>query len=307
MLVKPLLAGASITLAIAGCAADRAEPEAAPMAGMQQERGLRARPPSDEWRRFVARDNGIVPLARPDERDPRFLWPVEAYFFQPESICLPDERTPVADPTLPPWNGNCRLIITMTDGSVVVGSGWLMGPRLVVTAGHCVHEGAGGDFYREVLIIPGADAMDAPFGSQVSTTLRAAPRWIIDGARAHDYGAIILDRPFDAALTYRTPAVKRDDDLLTGEVFVAGYPADKPGTQWEDSEPISRVRHDQFQYMLDTYGGQSGSAVIHGGVPVGIHNYGGCPNSATRITDAVRRQLDEWLAESERPTPARRR
>ncbi|MBX3418584.1 MAG: hypothetical protein KF851_13350 [Pirellulaceae bacterium] len=31
---------------------------------------------------------------------------------------------------------------------------------------------------------------------------------------------------------------------------------------------------------------------------VGIHNYGGCPNKATRITPIIKADLDRWLQES---------
>jgi V8-like Glu-specific endopeptidase len=78
----------------------------------------------------------------------------------------------------------------------------------------------------------------------------------------------------------------------------SGYPADKPfGTQWFNAGRISRVTDRKLFYMVDTYGGQSGSAIwrFRNGQrhAVGIHGYGGCPNSAVRI---IRPVFDNMLA-----------
>jgi V8-like Glu-specific endopeptidase len=79
----------------------------------------------------------------------------------------------------------------------------------------------------------------------------------------------------------------------------SGYPGDKPfGTQWFNAGAITQVTNRKIYYMIDTYGGQSGSPVWrflngqrHG---VGIHAYGGCPNSATRIVKEVFDNMLAW-------------
>jgi len=225
----------------------------------------------------------------------------------PESICIPDERVRVRNTAANPWNGNCALVITTSTGRRAVGTGWLMGPRLVVTAGHCVHGGLGEDFYATVEVIPGANGASRPFGSQVVRTanLRASTGWTANGAVADDYGAIILPEAFEAngvSPTVFPIAVLSDSELRDRLVSLSGYPGDKAfGTQWTDNDPVAEVLPNRLGYMLDTFGGQSGSAVIPDGTntAVGIHNYGGCNNHCTRITAAVKTALDQWLAESE--------
>jgi V8-like Glu-specific endopeptidase len=71
----------------------------------------------------------------------------------------------------------------------------------VVTAGHCVHEGEGGDFFDEVDVNPGMNGPLQPFGKQTSKKgkLRTSDGWEFAGSMALDYGAIILDAPFQSA------------------------------------------------------------------------------------------------------------
>ncbi len=236
------------------------------------------------------------------------LPPIESFFFGvPETVCLPDERQQVQDTTKTPYSINCQLVITMAGGQQAIGTGWLLGPRLVVTAGHCVHEGAGGAFFESVEVIPGMNGPVRPFGSQIAmkAQLRASDEWKTGGSMALDYGAIILSAPFQSQ-SGATPGnlsvqILPDASLNARNVFLSGYPGDKNfGSQWEDSDPIHGVESQRLRYMLDTFGGQSGSAVVPVGesFAVGIHNYGGCPNRCTRITTDVKENLDGWLVES---------
>jgi glutamyl endopeptidase len=237
------------------------------------------------------------------------LPPIESYFFGlPETVCFPDERKQVHATTQTPFSANCQLVITLPgDGaSKAVGTGWLLGPRLVVTAGHCVHEGAGGNFFPAVEVIPGMNGPLRPFDSQVSGELRASQGWKIHGSVAQDYGAILLQNDFRAA-DGSAPgnheiAILGDAELNNLPIYLAGYPADKEfGSQWTDDDPVTSIQSARLRYMIDTYGGHSGSAVIPMGRKevVGIHNYGGCPNHCTRITAEVKTDLDKWLAESD--------
>ena len=62
---------------------------------------------------------------------------------------------------------------------------------------------------------------------------------------------------------------------------------------------MTSVTRYKLNYMTDTFGGQSGcptstwsdSNILYG---VGIHAYGGCPNSSVRITSDVFNDLVNW-------------
>jgi len=238
--------------------------------------------------------------------------PAASSFFyeRPETVCLPDERLQAEATADEPWNINCQLVITFQDGTQASGTGWFLGPRVVVTAGHCVHEGEGGNFFKSVEVIPGMNGAVRPFGSQHSTNLRASDGWRNNGTTAADYGAILLAQEFKTPAGKspgRLPAlVATDGDLVSRQLTISGYPADKAfGTQWYDTDPVETATATRLFYSIDTFGGHSGSPVTAqlGGqvVALGIHNYGGCPNRCTRITAAVKADLDTWLAESTKP------
>lgn len=291
------------------------DPAAAPQVEIKESGHRRKKEIQPGWEKFLKggaaaeKASFIVPretdLAALDQFDALSdLPPIEAFFFGvPETVCLPDDRTRVSDTTAASWSANCQLIITMRDGSQARGTGWLLGPRIVVTAGHCVHDGQDGDFYERIEVIPAMNGPTRPFGSQVieKAQLRASESWKANGTVALDYGAILLRQEFrspsGASPANHDVVVKSDSELNALDVFLSGYPADKPvGTQWTDSDPVSGVRVDRLRYMVDTFGGHSGSAVIPVGqtAAVGIHNYGGCPNHCTRITSDVKRDLDQW-------------
>ena len=83
---------------------------------------------------------------------------------------------------------------------------------------------------------------------------------------------------------------------------ISGYPGDKPaGTQWCDQHKIASVNSRKIYYDIDSFGGQSGSALcreINGNLfAIGVHAYGGAiTNSATRIVQDVYNNMVAWKA-----------
>lgn len=244
-----------------------------------------------------------------NDRNQDKIVPIESFFFEPpESVCDPDDRVLVQDTTVFPYSAVCQLIIHLPGNRRARGTGWLMGPQLVVTAGHCVHEGEGGGYFESVEVIPAMNGATRPFGSQMASqnALRASSSWISQGSLAGDYGAILLDRPFEsdsgASPGVFETAVRTDAELDGAMLELSGYPGDKAfGEQWIDQDPVSSLQPGRIRYYLDTYGGQSGSGsrTLPDNQVVGIHNYGSCPNKSTRITAEVKSVLDAWRFESE--------
>ena len=320
--VSSTLAMSLMLMSVVGCAGGRLEPfrstprlaerghlEGSVAVDIPSD-GYQFHSPAEGWltdglkHSFLLEEGGI---------DSRYngLAPIEAYFFPaPERVCYPDDRAIVTDTEIAPWNAMCRLEITFTDGSKAIGSGWMLTPTLVVTAGHCVHGGRGRDYFQSVDVIPAPNGSAEPYGRMTSTKLRAAQAWIRSGSMAHDFGAIVLDRPFGSANSAPSTLqvrVASESELNGRDAMVSGYPADRASaTQWFDLDTITRVYPDQLEYRIDTYGGQSGSAVVLNDQVVGIHNYGGgyspeCTNLATRITPEVLGQLQEWAREASTP------
>jgi V8-like Glu-specific endopeptidase len=157
-----------------------------------------------------------------------------------------------------------------------------------------------GGWARQIEVIPALDGENRPFGSQIGTSYRSTNGWISSGDPGYDYGAIILPNAHLGTIVGHFGFASLSDyELLNLFVNTAGYPADKAfGTQWYNGGTIYQATPRQLSYMVDTTGGQSGSAVwrfTNGQRQViGIHGYGGCPNKAVRVTSEVFSNLQAW-------------
>lgn len=218
----------------------------------------------------------------------------------PETVCGRDDRVHVVNTTAVPWRWVCQLIITMANGGMSRCTGWFIGRKTVMTAGHCLYMRGAGGWVRKVEVIPGMNGAGRPYGSQVGTSFRSVLGWVRDGDWNYDYGAIILpDNTLGDRVGYFGFASLTDASLQNLLVNNSGYPGDKPfGTQWFNAGRISTITSRKFYYMIDTFGGQSGSPVWrflnNQRHAVGIHAYGGCPNSATRIILPVFNNMLAW-------------
>jgi glutamyl endopeptidase len=229
------------------------------------------------------------------------LPPVESLVFdEPESVCGADDRVRISPATAIPWRWTCELLITMANGAGARGTGWFIGPRTVMTAGHVVFSAAAGGWATSIEVIPGMDGASRPFGSQVGTSFRSVTGWTVNADPEYDYGAIILpNNNLGNTVGWFGFAALSDADLQNLLVNTAGYPGDKPfGTMWFNAGTVTQVTARRLHYMIDTFGGQSGSSVwrLQNGLrhAVGIHGYGGCPNKAVRIVVPVFNNMLAW-------------
>lgn len=227
----------------------------------------------------------------------------EAVYGGPESVCGQDERT-IQNPLAPYYEAIAFLAIDAADGTQWRGTGFFINygnQAAVLTAGHCVYMKNNGGFAKNIGIVLGKDGNSQPKGViNVGTSgLRAPDQWKNSTDQNYDWGLIIV-----GGQRWGLGVQVQPDNVLNGmPIITAGYPADKPGYQmWGDNGPVSSVSTNKVYYMDDTYGGQSGSPVW-GPVPgqsysnvVGIHAYGGCPNSATRVTNEMLNLINTWTS-----------
>ncbi len=224
----------------------------------------------------------------------------EDEFGLPETQCGRDDRVQIDPTTGAPWRWICQLLITSADGSVGGCTGWFIGPRTVMTAGHCVYSRRRGGWAKKIEVIPAANGRRRPYGSQTSTRFRSVKGWVKHGKESHDYGAIILPNgDLGRRVGWFGFANLSKRTLKKLRANHSGYPCDKPfGTQWFNAGKLTKVSKRRLQYMIDTFGCQSGSPVwrYHKGrrYAIGVHAYGGCPNKATRINKAVFKNMKKW-------------
>jgi glutamyl endopeptidase len=218
-----------------------------------------------------------------------------------------DNRIQITNTADYPWRVHASLLITARDGSRWIGTGWFIGPHTLATAGHVVYiknSGVPGrdGWVQSIQVMPGRNGSTLPYGSVLSSNFRTANGWANDGNPEYDYGAIILPTDLGSTTGWFGFGAYTDAILLASSVNISGYPGDKPaGTQWYHWNKVDSVGPRKVFYQVDTFGGQSGSAVcrIDNGVRYGVavHTYGGtASNSGTRITQAVFDNLVAWKA-----------
>lgn len=216
-----------------------------------------------------------------------------------------DDRRPVPNPGDTPWRRTCALRILTRTNRPVVGTGWFIGPRTVMTAGHCVFFHREGGWAQSIEVIPALNGNQRPFGSAFSDRFRAVDGWVQGEDEDFDYAAIILDTPLGAGPGWFGFSALDKDRLQRTDANLSGYPRDLDSAtrQYFHARRITRVTPRKIFYDIDTSEGQSGACVwlLHEGVrvAVGIHTRGdSSANFGTRIDEDVFNNMSRWKQES---------
>ncbi|KAK7710650.1 hypothetical protein SLS64_005553 [Diaporthe eres] len=191
-----------------------------------------------------------------------------------------------------------------------MGTGWLIAPDIMVTAGHNVYNWAGNGLGRATIIkchigYRGKESIGKP-GVQTRHAKRCvtSAEWLTSKDNRHrDFAFIQVDKPFTGNLRLfsygKTPP--HGYEMLG----VVGYPGDRTIKDSYGRDERGAEMYKEFDkvnyhlttdtkspgmltYRISTFGGQSGSPVIREGTQTGIatHVYGlGDKNQASPITD----------------------
>lgn len=111
-------------------------------------------------------------------------------------------------------------------------TGWMIGPKTVATAGHCIYDTSSGSFAGTATVSPGRNGTSYPYGSVKSTRYFIPSGWR-SGNTNYDYGAIELSEPIGNTVGYFGYSYTTSS-LVGTTVTISGYPGDKTaGTQWQ--------------------------------------------------------------------------
>ncbi|KAJ5113412.1 hypothetical protein N7456_001946 [Penicillium angulare] len=249
----------------------------------------------------------------------------------PEAVFQPDHRAKVDENDFKD-GGKYRSIVKlemsyegMAPGSNMasMGTGWLIRPDLLVTAGHCVydHSGNNGRGYGRVRVMHchigynGRDSLKDPATqSRFATKIVTTGEWIDSRDNRHrDVAFVQLEAPFNGNLrlfSYVNTPMKAFE-----MIGVVGYPGDMRLADSDQVEEIGAQMYELFQdiqynrddnalkmlqYRLSTFGGQSGSPVLRKKNPqisIGAHCYGGeDKNSASPIGGAYGNDYNAYIS-----------
>lgn len=234
------------------------------------------------------------------------------------SIILPDERQKIANTMQEPYNSICYIETTYNNlwnnntgtrrPRTFIGSGFLAGDNLLITAGHVLYgdvtepDSAYDDgiynpiFPDEIIVYPGSyldnnGNIVAPYGSFHIETCYIQKQYYDSTTFEYDWGICILESNignqvgwFDISIT--------SNSIVNEEISVIGYPGDKDGDMYYAEGVVLSVTDYRFLHNSDTVGGSSGSPVFikddSAYIVKGIHTSGSSTaNGATRINSFI--------------------
>ncbi|KAJ4314182.1 hypothetical protein N0V84_009018 [Fusarium piperis] len=218
-----------------------------------------------------------------------------------QSIFDPDMRVPV-NPADFRDGGKYRSIVKIqsrfedqrSDQSVwMMGTGWLVSPDLLVTAGHVVYDWShrlGACTQMKCYI--GYNGRDSVKSHQVQSRhgvdVVTTAEWVeTDRNRTRDVAFVRLNRPFEGNLgTFRFETTPPSGDGIN--LGVVGYPGDRTlndefGAQMYAEFASTKYDLDEsprnlLDYQISAFGGQTGAPILRQDqgrlVPIGTHCYG---------------------------------
>ncbi|MCX7014800.1 MAG: pre-peptidase C-terminal domain-containing protein [Candidatus Sumerlaeota bacterium] len=225
----------------------------------------------------------------------------------PNTLVGPDNRTRVSDATIYPWNTMCYIYDEFPDNSAARATGYLVGPHVMLTAGHMVYDGAAGGYATALELAPGQNQkaqghpVVRPFGDRWAAAVATNSQYRGSESFDYDYGAAFFNASFGGMSTF----MPLEFDTTPSAISIAGYPVavqneTNSNALWLGAGSITSFDSRLFYHNVDTSPGNSGSAIwtynptTGARRVVGIHTFGG-PNGGTRLVSLNHDTIVSWM------------
>ena len=215
-----------------------------------------------------------------------------------------DDRVWVSSTNSTPWKMIVRVRSTYADGSSYIGTGAMIGPNDVLTAGHNIWDTSTNSYPIRISVTPAMSGSYQPYGTISAKSWTVSTDYRDTGNFQYDYGVINLSSNIGSSTGYFSYSSAYSNNLTGLIVNTAGYPDDLYGTRYmyHASDDIDYTVGNLMKYNggMDTYAGMSGSPVwvyTTSGtrVIVGVHTHGGYYfNGGTRLTDPIYKDITAW-------------
>ena len=219
----------------------------------------------------------------------------------PETVINNDDRTRVLNTEEYPWRMISALEIVTSNGRTAHGTGFMVGPTTILTAGHCVYDTRMGGWAKAVIARPGSSGTIEPFRSHEAHQLYTVVGWVDQADARYDYGILELDQPIGEQTGWFGLGVLPMDRLQNRVVNVCGYSVDRdPSQQWHSGGRVGHLESQRLYHDGDTFGGNSGGPIwisnrdgsqvvtaIHAYGVGGSADQGNQMNSGTRIVPEI--------------------
>lgn len=207
------------------------------------------------------------------------------------NVYLPDGRKKITTANQFPYNTIVCIETVGGDGKAYMGTGVIIAPNTVLTAGHVVYNAAEGGYIKSGVVYQSkANGDYNPDTSMTITAKVANPDWLAKdkpGTKDYPLGAddlAILTLSKNIGLT--TGWMGMTSNLsINQHVSLVGFPGDHQEELWGMSGNVSQINNPLFSYSnISMYPGQSGSPVFNSnnnivGINVAEASYPGSTNN----------------------------